>query len=90
MYFVLRCRQENTYPYFLNLMSERYGWAPKIEEVPEDIRARYDKTKYHILCCVSFVLSIQSNLSMQAPLLSSHPVLKGHLILFCHRKCHMK
>ena len=84
MYFILRCRQENTYPYFLNLMSERYGWAPKIEEVPEDIRARYDKTKYHILCCVSYVLSIQSNLSMQAPLL------KGHLILFCHRKCHMK
>lgn len=36
-----RCRQENTYPYFLNLMSERYGWTPKIEEVPEDIRAKY-------------------------------------------------
>ncbi|CAC5362199.1 unnamed protein product [Mytilus coruscus] len=36
-----RCREENIYPYFLSLVSERFGWVPKIEEVPNDIRARY-------------------------------------------------
>ncbi|XP_063411273.1 TPR repeat-containing protein DDB_G0287407-like [Mytilus trossulus] len=36
-----RCREENIYPYFLSLVSERFGWVPKIEEIPDDIRARY-------------------------------------------------
>ncbi|CAG2228476.1 unnamed protein product [Mytilus edulis] len=35
------CREENIYPYFLSLVSERFGWVPKIEEIPDDIRARY-------------------------------------------------
>ncbi|VDI34172.1 Hypothetical predicted protein, partial [Mytilus galloprovincialis] len=34
-----RCREENIYPYFLSLVSERFGWVPKIEEIPDDIRA---------------------------------------------------
>ena len=38
--FLFRCREENGYPYFLNLTSERYGWVPKMHEVPEDIRAK--------------------------------------------------
>ncbi|KAL3832682.1 hypothetical protein ACJMK2_024304 [Sinanodonta woodiana] len=36
-----RCREENTYPYFLNILSERYGWVPEYSEVPDDIKARY-------------------------------------------------
>ncbi|XP_077984629.1 telomerase protein component 1-like [Glandiceps talaboti] len=36
-----RCKEENQYPYFVNLLSERYGWVPEMNEVPDDIRLRY-------------------------------------------------
>ncbi|XP_077984631.1 TPR repeat-containing protein DDB_G0287407-like [Glandiceps talaboti] len=36
-----RCKEENQYPYFINLLSERYGWVPTTKEVPDDIRMRY-------------------------------------------------
>ncbi|XP_046565446.1 telomerase protein component 1-like [Haliotis rubra] len=36
-----RCREQNECPYFLNMLSERYGSVMKPEEVPEDIKLRY-------------------------------------------------
>ncbi|KAJ8315779.1 hypothetical protein KUTeg_007929 [Tegillarca granosa] len=38
-----RCFEENDeQPFFLNLLSERFGWVPTEAEVPEDIRTRYN------------------------------------------------
>ncbi|XP_041366905.1 TPR repeat-containing protein DDB_G0287407-like [Gigantopelta aegis] len=36
-----RCREENEYPYFLGMLSERYGYVMKSEDVPEDLKLRY-------------------------------------------------
>ena len=35
-----RCRQENEYPYFLSMLSERYGYVMDPADVPSDIKAR--------------------------------------------------
>ena len=35
-----RCREENEYPYFLSMLSERYGYVMDPEGVPSDIKAR--------------------------------------------------
>mgnify|MGYP000473364716 CR=1 FL=1 len=34
-----RCIQENTNPFFINLLSERYGWIPTAEQVPAAVAA---------------------------------------------------
>ncbi|XP_064618005.1 telomerase protein component 1-like [Liolophura sinensis] len=36
-----RCREENECPYFLCMLSERYGWCPQPTEVPDHIKTRY-------------------------------------------------
>ncbi|PVD30644.1 hypothetical protein C0Q70_09917 [Pomacea canaliculata] len=36
-----RGRQENEYVYFLNMLSERYGFVLNVEEVPDDIKTKY-------------------------------------------------
>lgn len=33
-----RCREENTMPYFVGLLGNRYGWVPSEAEFPEDMR----------------------------------------------------
>lgn len=33
-----RCRAENTMPYFVGLLGERYGWVPSEADFPEDMR----------------------------------------------------
>ncbi len=33
-----RCREENTMPYFVGLLGNRYGWVPSEKEFPEDMR----------------------------------------------------
>ncbi|XP_076439572.1 uncharacterized protein LOC143279413 [Babylonia areolata] len=35
-----RCREENQYPYFLSMLSERYGYVMDPSQVPDDIKAR--------------------------------------------------
>ncbi|XP_076466852.1 telomerase protein component 1-like [Babylonia areolata] len=37
-----RCYDANQQPFFLNMLGERYGWIPGKEEVPEEVRDRYD------------------------------------------------
>ncbi|XP_055957078.1 TPR repeat-containing protein DDB_G0287407 isoform X2 [Patella vulgata] len=37
-----RCREENEFPYFLCMLSERYGYVCDPAEVPEDIKVRYN------------------------------------------------
>ncbi|ESO84587.1 hypothetical protein LOTGIDRAFT_132036, partial [Lottia gigantea] len=37
-----RCREENVYPYFLCMLSERYGYVCDAMDVPEDIKGRYN------------------------------------------------
>ena len=36
-----RCRAESGQPYFLNMLSERYGWVPSVDDVPNEIRLAY-------------------------------------------------
>ena len=36
-----RCRQDNYYPFFLNMTSERCGWVPSEAEVPPGVREDY-------------------------------------------------
>ena len=43
-----RCYEENEFPYFLNMLSQRYGWLPTYDQVPEDIKHRLaDLTHKH-------------------------------------------
>ena len=37
---ICRCYEENEFPYFLNMLSQRYGWVPRYDQVPEDIKHR--------------------------------------------------
>ena len=36
--YLFRCYEENEFPYFLNMLSQRYGWVPTYDQVPEDIK----------------------------------------------------
>eukprot|EP01147_Barroeca_monosierra_P010519 gene10519-2646_t len=36
------CYKENVNPFFINLLGERYGWVPSIDEVPDTIREDYN------------------------------------------------
>ncbi|XP_074659003.1 TPR repeat-containing protein DDB_G0287407-like [Tubulanus polymorphus] len=36
-----RCGKENGQPYFLGLLSERYGWVPENHEIPDDLQKTY-------------------------------------------------
>ncbi|XP_050419113.1 TPR repeat-containing protein DDB_G0287407 [Patella vulgata] len=37
-----RCREENEFPYFLCMLSERYGYVCDDETVPDDIKTKYN------------------------------------------------
>ena len=37
-----RCYAENTLPFFLNLLSHRYGWVPPLADVPASVVAEYE------------------------------------------------
>ena len=39
--FYVRCYEENDFPYFLNILSERYGWVPGETDVDPDIEEKY-------------------------------------------------
>lgn len=36
-----RCRENNEYPFFINMLSHRYGWTPKMDTVPESVINQY-------------------------------------------------
>ena len=36
-----RCFQDNIMPFFLNMTSERIGWIPAGEDIPEAVRDEY-------------------------------------------------
>ena len=40
MNYLFRCYEENEFPYFLSMLSQRYGWVPTYDQVPEDIKHR--------------------------------------------------
>ena len=40
-----RCRENNEYPFFINMLSHRYGWAPTIEQVPVSVSNHYSWVK---------------------------------------------
>lgn len=37
-----RCQKDNTHPFFLGLLSHRYGWVPEKSKVPTEIVQTYD------------------------------------------------
>eukprot|EP00164_Ancoracysta_twista_P008120 GFYU01011654.1.p1 GENE.GFYU01011654.1~~GFYU01011654.1.p1 ORF type:complete len:1278 (+),score=400.29 GFYU01011654.1:54-3836(+) len=36
-----RCREENEFPYFLNLLGERYGWVPRENDLSVNLQMQY-------------------------------------------------
>ena len=36
-----RCYEDNTTPFFLNILSHRYGWVPTMDEVPASVAEQY-------------------------------------------------
>jgi len=36
-----RCYSDNVMPFFLNMTSERVGWVPTVDEIPEVIQRDY-------------------------------------------------
>jgi hypothetical protein len=36
-YSSYRCCAENNHPYFLGMISQRFGWVPNEEEVPDEL-----------------------------------------------------
>lgn len=37
-----RCYDDNGFPFFVNLLSHRYGWVPSMAEVPAAVASEYD------------------------------------------------
>ncbi len=37
-----RCRRDNTHPFFLNLLGDRYGWVPSAAALPPTLAKEYD------------------------------------------------
>ena len=37
-----RCKRDNINPFFINLLSERYGWVPVGEQLPASVAEEYD------------------------------------------------
>ncbi|UJR37208.1 hypothetical protein I4U23_029917 [Adineta vaga] len=36
-----RCFEDNGQPFFIGLISDKYGWVPKLHELPDNIKERY-------------------------------------------------